>query len=364
MLTSGLRWALSCLLLLGCQGAFSAPSLEVVATLEVAPGNITLTPDGRIVFSLHQFFEPEQPVAEWRDGSLGPFPPTDSAAPGASTLRLDSVLGIQSDRDGVVWMLDNGMRSGVVPRLVAWDTRRGRLHREIALGAPLTTENAFVNDLAVDESRNVVFIADPAGGEDAALMVVDLTDSRGRRLLQGHESVVPEDLDLVIDGEPVQIRQPDGSLVRPRVGVNPIALDGERQWLYYGPMHGRSLYRVRVADLLDEGLSPEELAARVQRYSAKPICDGISIDRDGNIYVTDVANNAIGVIDHTRRYRILVQDPRLSWPDALSFGPDQRLYTVSNQLHRSAVLHGGEQTARPPYYVFSFRPLAEGFPGR
>ena len=73
---------------------------------------------------------------------------------------------------------------------------------------------------------------------------------------------------------------------------------------------------------------------------------------------------AIGVIDKSREYRIYIQDQRLSWPDALSFGPDGRLYTVSNQLHRSAPLHGGEQTATPPFYIFAFEPLAAGVSGR
>ena len=38
--------------------------LEVVAELQQAPGNITLTPDGRMIISLHQFYGPELRVAE------------------------------------------------------------------------------------------------------------------------------------------------------------------------------------------------------------------------------------------------------------------------------------------------------------
>ena len=171
-------------------------------------------------------------------------------------------------------------------------------------------------------------------------------------------------MDLVIDGEAVEIRQADGSTVRPRIGVNPIALDTKGEWLYFGPMHGTSLYRVRVEDLLDESLAPGVLAGKVERYGRKPVSDGISIDSEDNIYVTDIANNAIGVIDKSREYRIYIQDQRLSWPDAFSFGPDGRLYTVSNQLHRSAPLHGGEQAATPPFYIFAFEPLAAGVSGR
>jgi hypothetical protein len=102
----------------------------------------------------------------------------------------------------------------------------------------------------------------------------------------------------------------------------------------------------------------------VERYSDKPICDGISIDRRQNIYVSDIGNDAVGVIGLNREYRILVQDERLSWPDAFSFGPDGMLYTVANQLHRSAVLNAGEQTAEPPYLILRIEPLAPGIQGR
>ncbi len=351
---------------LGVQGCSKEPQrqLELIASLDQAPGNITVTPDQRIIISLHQFFAPDWRVAEWASARLQAFPSAVIASGGDADVKLHSVLGIQSDSNGIVWMLDNGRRGGAIPKLVGWDSRNNKLHKLIFLPEPITRADSFVNDLAIDEARNHIYIADPAGGDDAALIVVHYRSGYARRVLQGHASVIPEDMDLVIDDEALEIRQADGSTVRPRIGVNPIALDAKGEWLYYGPMHGSSLYRVRVEDLLDESHAGEALAGKVERYGRKPVCDGISIDRDDNIYVTDIANNAIGVIDRSREYRIYIRDQRLSWPDALSFGPDGRLYTVSNQLHRSALLHGGEQTATPPFYIFAFQALAAGISGR
>ncbi len=352
------------LFVLSLAGCAHAPELHTVGRLDQAPGNITVTPQRRIILSMHPFFNPDWRVAEWTGAGLRPFPDREIATGNDPGVPLYSVLGIRSDSRGIVWMLDNGRRGAAPPQLVAWDTRRNALHKIITLPEPVTPANTFVNDLAVDETHGSIYIADPAGGDNAALIVVDMHSGRARRVLQGHRSVVPEDLDLVIDGHPVEIRQADGALLRPRVGVNPIALDAGNAWLYYGPMSGTSLYRIRVKDLLNEALAPEALAGKVERYGRKPACDGISIDNAGNIYVTDVGNNAIGVIGRDGEYRIYLQDPRLSWPDAFSFGPDNRLNVVANQLHRSALLHAGVPTASPPFYIFSFEPLAGGVTGR
>jgi sugar lactone lactonase YvrE len=255
------------------------------------------------------------------------------------------------------------MRNGARRRLVGWDAARDRPVADIDLSA-VTRERSFLNDLAVDPARHTAYLADPAGNTDAAIIVVDTLGGAARRVLEGHASVKAEDIDLVIDGTPVQLRADDGTLIRPRIGINPIALDRDGEWLYYGPMHGRSMYRIRTADLRNAALTDEELGGRVERWADKPVCDGITLDDSGNLYLGDLAGNAIGVIGPDRSYRVLIADPRLSWVDAFSFGPDGYLYTVANQLHRSAVLNGGEAATRPPYLVLRIRPLAAGTSGR
>ncbi len=316
--------------------------------------------------SQHQFYEPNYSVVERQaDGSLTPFPNKEwNDRQGQSGLTLDSVLGIRTGVDGVVWMLDNGMRGGVTPKLVGWDTKADRLRRVIYLPAPIAPKDAFVNDFAVDSRHNRIFIVDPAGGADAAFIVVDIETGAARRVLEGHPSVVPEKIDLVIDGRPIQVKDAEGHLVRPRIGVNPVTEDLQNEWVYFGPMHGSSLYRVKAADLADEKLDANTLGQRVERYSAKPICDGISIDKDNNIYLGDLAENAIGVIKPDRSYYRLAQSAELSWVDSLAFGPEGKLYAVINQLHRSAVLNGGETLSKPPYLLIEVKALAPGLPGR
>jgi sugar lactone lactonase YvrE len=324
--------------------------LEVVAAIDKGPGNITVTPMGDVIVSLHQFFNHDMRVVRVdREAGLVAF---------AEQAKLDSVLGLQADTNNVVWLLDNAMREGGRPRLVGWHAKDDRQVADIDLTA-VSIKGSFLNDLAVDAGRNTVYIADPANGADAAIIVVDLVSGESRRVLQGHASVIPEDIDLIIDGTPVRIRGDDGVEFRPRVGINPIALDRSGEWLYFGPMHGMSMYRIRAADLRDVRLTEQDLAARVERWADKPICDGIVIDDLGNLYLGDLANNAIGVISADRQYRSLFVEPRLSWIDAFSLGPDGYLYTVANQLHRTAVLNAGQDKTNAPFLILRFRPLAQ-----
>jgi sugar lactone lactonase YvrE len=340
-------------------------NFDVVARLTQDPGNVTITSRGQIVMSQHQFYEPRFSVVELSpNGVTAPFPNAEMNDRGRpSGVSLDSVLGLRSD-NGVVWLLDNGMRSGVTPKLVAWDTKTNRLSRVIYLPPPIAPKDAFVNDFTIDDRHKKIFIADPAGGQNAALIVVDMETGAARRVLEGHPSVVPENVDLIMEGRPIQVKDANGRLVKPHIGVNPITEDLENEWVYFGPMHGFSLYRIKAADLANDGLDAKALASRVERYSAKPVCDGISIDKDNNIYLGDLAESAIGVIRPDRSYQQMAKSDQLTWVDSFSFGPNGKLYAVVNQLNRSAVLNSGKDLSKPPYLLIEVKAFAAGLAGR
>lgn len=351
----------------GNSSASGADDLEIVARLDQAPGNLTVTSDARIIVSLHQHFNPDLRVVEVLEGGkLAPFPNSDwNAVNSPDSQRLDSVLGVQYDTKGVLWMLDNGMRSGITPKLVGWDIKQDRLYKVIELPKPITLENSFLNDLAVDRDSDHIYIADPTRGDQAAIIVVHIPSGSARRVLEAHPSVMPEPLDLFIDQTPALIRRPDGSTFRPKVGINPIALDSDNSWLYYGPMFGTAMYRVPTADLINTTMPPSQLAESVQRFGNKPISDGSSMNHDGEIYISDIGNNAIGLINRQGSYVQLFQDDALiNWPDAFSFGPDDWCYVVINQLHRGPVLNAGSDESVPPFLIARFKQDTGGVIGR
>ena len=331
--------------------------LEIIAELPDGPGNIAVGPDRRVFLTMHQAFEPDLRLVELLpDGTTQPYPTEAWArAPSADGIGLYSPLGLQVDPSGILWVIDNAAgvpRGEGGPRVLAWDTRAEVLHRVIEIPAPASTASSFVNDLAVDRANEALYLADVQGDDGPAIIVVDLETGEMRRRLAGAGPLLHEaDAPIIIDGRETRNPGPTAEGVEHRAGLNPITVDPQGEWVYFGAMHGTSVYRIRTADLRDFGLSEDDLAARVERYGDKPVSDGITIDAAGNVYITDLNGKAIGITRPDGTYEALVADEMMTWPDSVSAGPDGYVWVVINQLNLSRPLNAGVDESTPPYHV-------------
>jgi sugar lactone lactonase YvrE len=339
-----------------------ADGLEIVATLGAVLGNLAVSPSGRIFITYHPEASPAVKVAEILPGDVSrPYPDE------AWQRRFESPQGIKLDTKGRLWVLDHGRNGFGRPALYAFDIATGALVHEFAFGSEQGVGwGSHLNDLAIDAERDFVYIADTSSYRmRPALLVYDIAAGRARRVLQGHPSVAAERVDTVVEGRTLRL-----AFLPIRVAVDSIVLDLPNEHLYFGPLSGTRLYRVRAAALRDPALSPAELGAAVEDYGPKPISDGITIDRDDNIYFTAIEDHAITVLhppqagDEAVRQATMVRDPRLIWPDGLSFGPDGWVYATDSQLNR-VLFHSRRAIAKlGPDYIYRFRALAEGQPGR
>lgn len=335
-------------------------TLQEVGRAPTGPGGLCQLPNGDYIISCHQFFGHQYRVMRKSRDGWEPFPNLEMNTPGKGhPVELDSVLGVVNNGN-VVWMLDNGRRSGKQPKLVAWDTKKDCLHRIILLN-PSVRETSILKNLVLDPNYPFIYISDPADGVESAIIVVNLDTGLSRRVLDGHTSVRSDPaVSIILDGKTVEARRADGKLAKPLSGVSPFALDRKGEWLYYGPRNSTTLHRIKTELLRLPNLPPSTLNANVKGFCPKPVCDSIAIDSKDRIYFSDIGNSAVTYVtpdDDYLEIHPLVMDPRMVWPGGLLFGTDGQLHFFCNQLNRAPIFNGGRNQTSSPYYLFKIRPL-------
>jgi sugar lactone lactonase YvrE len=335
-----------------------AGALEEVARLQSPLGNVAVSAGGRVFITYHPLARPAVKVAEiLPDGTPVPYPDAawQSKADGFQTPQ-----GIVLDGLGRLWVLDHGRNGFGTPALFAFDIATGELVHRHDFKRAEAGWGSYLNDLSVDTENDTVYIADTASyNSDPALLVYDVETQKARRVLEDHASVKEEAVDMVVEGEEVKVL----GVLPLRVAVDSIVLDPASEYLYYGPMSGTTMYRIRAAALRNASLPAEALAAEVQAFAPKPLSDGITIDAEGTLYLTAIEERAIMVIAPDGQGATLLRDERLVWPDGLSFGPRGWVYVTDSQVNRILFKSKEEIARAAPYILYRFRALAPGPPG-
>ncbi len=329
--------------------------LEEVLAYPEPIGNVARSPDGRLFFTVHPESRPRgNRVLEFVAGASVPYPDV-----GAQLALFDTVLGIAVDRQNRLWTIDHGSHGFRRARLIAFDLATNELVLDEVLPREIAPAGSTLQDLQVSADGRSVIIADTSIGRlSPGLVIYDVARGTARRVLDGHDIVSAEDFRIRSNNRDLSIL---GGVVALKGGVDGIAIGSD--WLYFGAMNGSTLYRVAVADLLDEGLPADELANRVEPYATKPLGHGISIDTDGNLYATDVEHNSVYIIGSDRKPRTLVQSLRIRWPDGLTFGSDGWLYVTDSALPELVLKSRDHIAEQRPYRIFRVRPVAENAPG-
>jgi len=330
--------------------------LEEVLSYPQPIGNVAVSTTGRVFFTVHPEARPQgNKLLEFVDGASVPYPD------GASQATLfDSVLGVVVDRFNRLWTIDHGNHGIRTARLLAFDLDSGELLHDQRFADEIAPAGSFLQDLQVSADGRTVIIADASfWRKKPAIIVYDIESASARRVLESHSSVAAENYLIRSHNRNMSF---GGGIVSLRGGVDGIALGEE--WLYYGALSGSALSRVRLSDLTNSSMPDSQIAARVERYATKPLSDGLSIDVDGNVYITDVEHGSIFLADTNREPRTLVRSSSIRWPDALSFGPDGWLYVADSAL-ADVVLQSHEHIeSSGPYKIFRFQPGTEGTPGQ
>ncbi len=333
--------------------------LEIVANLPSPPGNVAVSAGGRVFVSLHPEARPQYKVVELSGGRMKPWP-NEAFQAGADPRAFREVLSLRIDRQNRLWTLDTGQH-GIHPgRLLAFDLKSGQVVHEFEFPREVAGLGSHLNDFQVSPDGKFVYIAEASFfAKKPALVVYDVAARSARRVLEGHPSVIAEKYTPVVQGR----RMVAFGLVSIRPGVDSIALDARGEWLYFAPVTNLNLYRARTADLRNAQLAAADLAGKVETFAEKTMSDGITIDTDGTLYLTDPEHSAIVLLRQDRTLQTLVKDNLLRWPDGFSWGPDGWLYVSCSSLHQIIGRAPWTFDDHAPYQVYRLKPGGRGVPG-
>jgi sugar lactone lactonase YvrE len=270
---------------------------------------------------------------------------------------LKAVLGFEIDEADVMWLLDQGHIVGQPSgsgdeKLVLWDIKAGKEVQRFVFGPEHADKKcSFLNDVVVDNESGFAYIADSGifcDPLDGGLIVYDRKSNTARRVLDATMFTNDEpNFFFNIDGRPVLKNGPM------RTGADGIALSGDRQTLYWTNLTGNRLYAIPTALLRDPKVSESELQHAVRLEAVLPSnTDGLTADRDGNVYLTALQLDSVLRYDPAMRRLVrLAHHPEMVWPDTLAWAPDGTLHVISNHLH--LWVDGEMDFASPPVPNFT-----------
>jgi sugar lactone lactonase YvrE len=341
--------------------------MEIVAELDIAPGNLTATQDGRMFMTIHGQRRAGVGLVEITGrNSWRAFPDASwNAAPGSGPNVFNTPNGIVVDSKNRLWVLDHGLwmpngQAAQAPRLFAFDLTTRELVFRHDFSAEQIPRGNLPQDLAVDAERGFVYVADGSGRRPAIVTLA--IDSKRVTVFEGHPSLAAENVDIVMEGKTLNFRQADGSFRPARFPLNPISLAADGNTLFFGAMNGQSLYSLPTATLRAGDMLAA--AAAVTKVSDKPKSNGMSTDAEGNHFITNLESNGVERIAKDGTRTPLISHPGLLFPDSVRFGERSWLYIAATQLNRAPIFSGQPESAQPPYLVARVWTGTEGQPGR
>ncbi len=291
-------------------------------------------------------------VAELKHNSMvKPYPDEEwntwKSGDSADLNHFACAQSVYVDDKDYLWVLDpaNPRLEGVIPgaaKLVKIDLKTDTVAQIYHFDDKAAPRGSYLNNVRIDTKNDFAYMTDSAMG---AIVVLNLKTGESRRMLAHHPSVKSEDIILSINGK--KWLYPDGS--KPKVHSDGISLSPDGVYLYYQPLTGRHLYRIKTEYLRNPDFTIEEVADAVELMGRTGAADGMIFGSNGKLYLSSIENNAIKTFDPaTKKMKTAVKDPRIVWPNSFSCGQDGFIYFTTSRIHEGSKPSGA-------YRLFKFK---------
>jgi hypothetical protein len=285
------------------------------------------------------------------NGSLEPYPDTawnDWHEGADASHSFVDVNSIHLDGKGSLWAVDTGspqFGGNALPggaKLVQIDLATANVVRIIALGPDVVLPGSYVDDVRFHDNFTYSTDAGRPG-----IIVVNLKTGAMRRVLENiPATTAPGNRPVIVDGATVMA---NGDKLR--VNTDPMEISPDGKWFYFGPLEG-PWSRIETRWLDDFSLSPADIVAKVEPWADLPPTGGTAMDRNGDLYFSDLPNDSIKRRTPDGNITTVVTDRRLHWVDAMTIDERGRLWLPVPQLDRAAIFHAGKSQVDWPIQLF------------
>jgi sugar lactone lactonase YvrE len=325
-------------------------TIEAAVVSDRPIGNAAVSAGGRIFYTIHPESNPVgTKLYEWVNGKAVPYPNEAQQA-----ALYTSPLGLAIDAKNQLWVIDPANHGTGTARLTAFDLATNKVVHSYAFSSDVAPLGSFLQDLQVSADGRWVYIADVGfWAKRPALVIYDAQKKTARRVLSRHASVYPQN---ILIRNQIKAISFFGGLLEMKTGIDGVALSRDGAWLYYAAMNHNMMYRAPTPALQDASLSDAAIAAKIEKVGKKPLNDGLSIDDQNGVYVTDVEHQAVLRMTPDGKLQTIVKDSRIRWADGLSFGPDGWLYLADSAIPHLVLQNADYHKAHAPYMIWRFKP--------
>jgi sugar lactone lactonase YvrE len=202
-------------------------------------------------------------------------------------------------------------------------TNRGQLSFHHEFPEAVAGWGSFLNDFVVSPLADYIYITDTSMvGMQPGLVVLDVGSNHSWRALEDDPALVAETLTAHTE-DPQHGRRSlslMGGLFSIRPNVDSIAMDAGGEWIYFKPVVGTSLYRMKSMALRQSETEKPD-AAGIQVFAQNTtISDGILYDdAHSAVLLTDFEHFSITRVKANGQMDTLVtNESLLRWPDGLA----------------------------------------------
>jgi sugar lactone lactonase YvrE len=301
--------------------------LEKLMQLDYPPGNLAVAANGDVYFNYHpnakaDRFSPAT-VFKWSNGKVEPFPSLEAQR------DFQGTFGMTIDKQNRIWFIEPASLDFKHTRVSAFDlnTKKRVEFFEFPEG-----QAKFAEDIRVTSDGKYVVMPNPGlfSFTTSSLVVYSVSNHTFTTIQSDHPCMSPEDWIIQTPYGPDRLLW---GLLNFSVGIDGIEMSDDQKWLYFASMTNSRLCRVPLSVVLNPATTTDAFNESIQDIGKKPLSDGITIDRNGRVLITDVEHGSIMAFNpNTSQLSKLGGSKDIVWPDGIVVAGDGDVYFTDSSI--------------------------------